>query len=169
MCVCADVQKWIDLHVGATGICLCTLARGCAPWPGSSSPELRRLSTQRWGRCSMQMRGCGEHCALGPRKRGEAPYKKSTEDISLSTTAKAPETRVCAVASAASRAATSETTAAGARAGRRQGAGTLRARRGSAQRSLGPLPGALSQFLRSVSPLAVPRSPALLEGAAASR
>lgn len=127
------------------------IARGCAPWPSSSSSELRRLSTQRWGRCSMQMRGCGERCALGPRKRGEARYKKSTEDISPRTTAKAPETRVCAVASAASRAATSETTAAGARAGRGQGAGTLRARRGSARRSRGPLPGAHSQLLRSVS------------------
>ena len=39
----------------------------------------------------------------------------------------------------------------GARAGRGQGAGTLRARRGSARRSRGPLPGAHSQLLRSVS------------------
>lgn len=134
-------------------------ARGCAPWlAASSSSELRRLSTQRLpagvalgGRCPMQMRGCGQRRSLGPRKRGEARYKKSTEDISPRTIAKAPETRVRAAALAAPRAATSETTAAGARAGRGPGAGTLRARRGSARRSRGPLPGAHSQLLRSVS------------------
>lgn len=63
-------------------------ARGCAPWPAASSSELGDCPSSDcprgwcWGRCPMQMSGCGERRSLGPRKHGEAQYKKSTEDIS---------------------------------------------------------------------------------------